>query len=325
MSDDVNGLVSAYRLDGNGGALALDWDGIKNWKPEDGMIWVHLQRTDPHAQQWLRDESGLDPLIAEAMLEEETRPRVVEEDTGLVCILRGVNLNPGAQPNDMISVRGWFSKDRIITTRRYSIRAVRAISDALEAGKGPKTPGELLTRLTMGLTDRMQPIVDELGEAVDGLEESMLENESASLRGDLRRVRGSAITLRRYLAPQRDAVGRIAQSEFAWIKKGDRAALRENQDRLQRLVEEMDEARERAAVVQDELATRIGEQMNRTMYTLTVIAAIMLPLGFLTGLLGINVGGMPGADNPQAFWIVCTMMVLIGVLEIWLFKRIKWL
>ena len=66
---------------------------------------------------------------------------------------------------------------------------------------------------------------------------------------------------------------------------------------------------------------RRAETMNRQMLILSVVAAIFLPLGLITGLLGINVGGIPGADNPWAFAIVCVLLVVLGALQFWWFKR----
>ncbi len=75
----------------------------------------------------------------------------------------------------------------------------------------------------------------------------------------------------------------------------------------------------------EELSGRMAEQMNHTMYILAIVAAIFLPLGLLTGLLGINVGGMPGADDGAAFWLVCGFLVLVAIGLVWLFRRMKWL
>ena len=75
----------------------------------------------------------------------------------------------------------------------------------------------------------------------------------------------------------------------------------------------------------DEIANRLSESMNRTMYALSMVAGVFLPLGFLTGLLGINVGGMPGVDSGSAFWITCALLVLLGIGEVALFRRMKWL
>ena len=76
--------------------------------------------------------------------------------------------------------------------------------------------------------------------------------------------------------------------------------IREIAERTSRFVEDIDAAKDRAAITQEELNSRLSEQMNKAMYVLSIVAAIFLPLGLLTGLLGINVGGIPGAENKWA-------------------------
>jgi zinc transporter len=127
------------------------------------------------------------------------------------------------------------------------------------------------------------------------------------------------------MAPQREAMNRLAGLDTDLINPNQRARLREVADRTMRYVEDLDAVRDRTAVLQDELTTHMSEQMNRTMYLLTVVATIMLPLGFLTGLLGVNVGGIPGADSPWAFAIFCGLLaVLVGV-EVAVLKRLRWI
>jgi len=119
-----DGLVFAYQLDGKGGGKAIDWQSIRAWAPGDPLIWVHLDLTQVNVQQWLMKESGLDPVVAEALLIEDSRPRFLNLDPGVILILRGVNLNPGANPEDMVSVRMWIEPTRIITMRGRRVMAV---------------------------------------------------------------------------------------------------------------------------------------------------------------------------------------------------------
>ncbi|MEL6423023.1 MAG: CorA family divalent cation transporter, partial [Pseudomonadota bacterium] len=93
----------------------------------------------------------------------------------------------------------------------------------------------------------------------------------------------------------------------------------------QRYLEEMDASRGRSVVIKNDLINRLNQTMNKNMYAISVIAAIFLPLSFLTGLLGINVGGMPGVENSFAFWITCIVMVILLVVQVWLFRKLKWL
>jgi len=131
--------------------------------------------------------------------------------------------------------------------------------------------------------------------------------------------------LRRYLSPQRDVIARLPLEQASWLSKSHKAYLREIADRTLRYAEDLDSARERAAVTQDELNNRLSEQINRTMYVLTVVAAVLLPPSLVTGLFGINVGGMPGTENTWSFAIVAVGLVVLGLVEVILLRRLKWI
>lgn len=159
---------------------------------------------------------------------------------------------------------------------------------------------------------------------IDALEDKALTEAQAELRAELWEIRRVAIELRRYIGPQRDAMTRLTTERVPWIDAQAGQRLREVADRITRYVEDLDAARERAVIIQDELTTWLAETMNRNMYVLSVIAAIFLPLSLLTGLLGINVGGIPGVEWEWAFWLVTAGIVVIGILGYMLLRRLRW-
>ena len=244
---------------------------------------------------------------------------------GLLLTLRGINPNPEADPQDMVAVRMWSDGKRISTTRRRRLQAAAELGGAIEKGVGPRNAGEFVESLTDRMVVRLDDVVDGISDAVDDLEEAVLTMESYELRPKIAELRRHAIGLRRYLAPQREAVSRLFSEKVEWLSDMDRQRLRESADRTTRLVEDLDLVRERAVVVHEELISRLSEKMDRTMYVLSIVAAIFLPLGFLTGLLGINVGGIPGADYTYSFVVFCVFLLLVVVVQIWLFKRKKWM
>jgi zinc transporter len=321
---ESDGLIAAYLVDSEGQTREIGWSEIRSWRPESGFLWVHLDRRAEEAHNWLTQEAQLDPIITDALLAEETRPRVLAVGQSLLVILRGVNLNPGADPEDMVSVRLWIDSYRVITLRAQRMLAIQDVRDSIEAGRGPRTSGEFLPMLAARLVDRMGPVLEGLDDQIDALEEQLLEEQSSAMRSKLSGLRRQAIALRRHLAPQREAVARLSVEQLPWLGDRDRGRMREVADRVTRYIEDLDEARERAAVTQEELANRLSEQMNSTMYVLSIVAALFLPLGFLTGLLGINVGGIPGTENHLAFAMVCAIVVVIIVLELWFFRRRRW-
>jgi zinc transporter len=320
---ESDGLLHALLLDQQGGAKAIHWEAARSWKPGQEPLWIHLDRKAPFAQEWLREESGLDSVICEALLADETRPRTQVFGSGCVVILRGVNLNPGAAPDDMISVRMWVDEHRVISLRSPRLMALQDVRDELAAGTGPKHPAGVVVAISIRLLVRMHPVLTNLDEVIDSLEEQLMEEPSAELRQQLAQVRRQAITLRRYIGPQRDAVNQLWALGFPWMPDTERSQCRELSDRITRHVEDLDTLRERAAIVQEELASRQAESMNRTMYILSLVAGIFLPLGLLTGLLGINVGGIPGSDNPYGFTIVCLLLAALTALGLLLFRRMR--
>ncbi|MGB0713049.1 MAG: zinc transporter ZntB [Gammaproteobacteria bacterium] len=321
---DADGLVLAILLDGAGGGRELDWPGVRAWEPSQGTLWVHMDYTNDHARRWLEGEADVEPILAEALLAEETRPRCGGLGEGTLLSLRGVNSNPGADPEDMVSIRLYATRQRVLSTRRRPLLSVRDLRDALGRGSGPTSSGELVAMLADRLTERMADVIDQLEERIDDIDERVVDGGGQEVRPAILELRRELIKLRRYLAPQREALSRLAGDPHVWMGDSDRLRVREALDRVNRYLEELDSARDRAAVAHEELGGRLAEQMNTRMYLLSVIAALFLPMGFLTGLLGINVGGIPLAESPWGFAIVSTGLGLILAGQVWLFRRKRW-
>ena len=315
--------LGAFACDGKGGARPVSFDDLRRPDAERAWVWVHLDRANAEHGRWLREDSGLDALACDALLEEETRPRLLTRNDQLLLILRGVNLNAGAEPDDMIALRSWCEPGRVITLRHRRLFAVQDVRERLLAGHGPRSVPEMLVAVAAGLVDRQAGVVDSMEEEVDEIEENLVQEPGYSLRSRIAEFRRKAIGLRRYIAPQRDVLSRIVAEPSNWLDEHARMRLREVAERQVRLVEEVDAARERAGVAQEELNGQLSEQMNRNMYVLSLVAGVFLPLGFLTGLLGINVGGMPGVESPIAFWLVCLILAATAALVIWFFRRIR--
>ena len=326
LAQEASGLVFACILDGKGGGQQVGWQQIRDWSPADGPLWVHLDRSAPEATRWLSQDAGLPDIAVPALAAGETRPRTFLAGEGVVTVLRGVNLNPDADPDDMVAIRIWADSDRVITVRQRRLMTPRDIlADLTERHNGPKTAPELFLRLAERLMERMNGVIVRLDEQLDEIETRLATENHVPLRRELVDMRQSIVILRRYLGPQREALASLQLDSPAWLDASHRVALREISDRVLRYLEDLEAARERAVVVKDEITNQLAETMNRTMYALSVIAGVFLPLGFITGLLGINVGGMPGVESAYAFWITCGILGLLVIIEIYLFKKLKWI
>ena len=317
MSD--HGILWAVALDGKGGRRALEWEELSAAPPQ--AVWLHLTGASPELRAWLHDHSGLDDAALETFLSPETRPRCMADGETLLVFVRGVNLNPGSQPDDMLSLRMAVSPQLLITFRQARLATPAAVAERLEAGQGPADIPSLFVTLVVELSGRIQPVLDNLDDLIAEREGEL----ESTQRKDLTELRRQTIALRRYLAPQRAALASLVAAAPAWLPALGLARLREVADVTARFVEHLDEIRERGSVLHDELSNRVGEELNARMYALSVVTLVFLPLGLLTGLLGINVGGMPGSDDPQAFWIVCGILLAISALiGVWL-RRLRWI
>lgn len=321
-----DGLLFACTLNGSGGGSLSNWSEIESWTTDDSAIWLHLDNDSPRAEKWLKEKSGVPDSVVGALLAKESRPRSLRVDDGLLVILRGVNLNEGAEPEDMVAVRMWVEPHRIITVRYEKLLTPRdVLAEILSGRHGPETAPKVFVALAERLSLRINDVIIKLEDELGGLESRIDSEQPTILRSNLAETRQDTVALRRYLSPQREALANLQYDAPDWLDASDRMGLRETADRTLRYLEDLDAARDRAIVVLDELANKMAESMNRTMYALSIVAAIFLPVSFLTGLLGINVGGMPGVDSRLAFWIVCGIMSIVIVLEIVILKRLKWI
>jgi len=320
-----SGFIHVYLLDGQGGGRRLEREELGSWEPAHGLLWVHLNYAAPDAALWLDEKSGLHEVAVRGLQQEDTRPGSATFPDGLLVFLRGVNMNPGSDPEDMVSLRLWFDGTRIISSRRRRVLSIADMASDVDRGEGPGTSAEFLVMVSDRLVTRMGAVVESVDDRVNELEERVLHAESRELRPMLSDIRRQIIALRRYLAPQREAMARLQVEKVSWLTDGDRLHLRETTDRIARYVEDLDSARDRAAVTHEELVSRLSEQTERRMYILSIVAAIFLPLGFVTGLLGINVGGIPGSENEWAFTEVVILLGVAAALQLLVMKRKKWL
>ncbi len=319
------GLINAFILDGKGGGEEISWDQVEKWNPDKGILWVHINVTSKQSIKWLKNASGLDQLDIDAMIMDDTRPRTVISPKGLMVFLRGVNLNPGQDPEDMVSIRIWMEKNRIITACRRKLLSIEDVVRAVKEGRGANTPPEFLSMLNDRLISRMREVVDLIEDQVDEIEECVATIDSYSLRAKLADIRRQAISIRRFLAPQREALNKLYFEGISLFSEKDRFRILEGADRIVKYIEDLDSARERAAVTQEELNSNLAEQTNKRMYILSLVAAVFLPLSFVTGLLGINVAGIPGQNYKWAFLFVCLSLIVVSILILLILRKTRWI
>lgn len=270
----------------------------------EGPSWVHLERGHQTVRKWLAERADVPTLYIPAIVDDAARPRAEQVDDHVLIVLRGANMNEGDEPHDLIGLRLWLNQDVITTVRLRPVQTIQSIRKQIDIGEGPETSAEFLSAIVTGLTKRLHELVESIDIKVDTLEEQAEAHAVRGLREDVVATRQMIAGLRRYMAPQRDALVALSDIQVDWLTDEARAQIAEQAQNTVRLVEALEELKERASVIHDDLMADVNERMNRTMYILALVSILLLPPSLLTGLFGINVGGMPMVDSPLGFWVV---------------------
>ena len=325
----MSGIIHAWHVDAKGRATAISTDTFHDPAPEgEGYYWYHFSRDDPATRALFDADDGVDVVATRTLLADDSRPRTILRGEDVLINLRGVNLNPGAEPEDMIPLRFFIQAGRVVTCNARPLKAVGDMVDRLSSQPVSDTPGGFTATFALAIIERMGPTITDLNEQVDEMEELIESDKSEAhdtARSSVAGLRREAILLRRYLAPQRDALTSLSQQSLPWIDADDQLRLRDAADQATRVAEELDAVRERCAIVKDQLTDIRAEEMNRNMMILSVVAAIFLPLGLVSGMMGINVGGMPWVENDMGFWFVTAIVLVIGFILLIVFRMVKWL
>ena len=320
--------IKAFLLDGKGAGVKITLDQAKKAITEKKLVWIHFDYKDSRNKKWIKS-LGLDnhPLVFERLFAEGSRPRAITLHEGLLLTLRNINFNPGSKPEDMISTRFWLTKSLILSTNHRKVAVVETLENMLKEGEGPVNTSDFLKHMVLLMTEDVTDVVCALDDELDGLEEKFktLAYCQKPMREQVSKLRRRIIMIKRYLLPQREAFVLLETKQLSWVSTHDTLHLREIADSTIRSLEDLDAAKDRALVLYEECISQIQEQLNSKIYLLSVVAIIFMPLTFITGLLGINVGGIPGSSARYAFGIVCGVLLVIGCLQFIYFRIRKWI
>lgn len=320
--NDIRAVLHSYQIDAHGNAASVD---ATTPPTQNSLIWIHLNAGHAEAKTFLKEKLHIDPLVIKSLTTFEARPRLDEFGDNMLLILRGIHFHPGPKPEDLVSVRIWIEPNRIVTLHHRKSRVMSDVAERIKKNPAPWRMGDFVSHIIDSLHDGIDPTIHELTENVDALEEKSIDDSTGALRQDIAQIRKQAIMFRRHLAPQREVIHRLQHSQQAWMSDSARWYMQDNYNRITRYLEDLDSTRERAQIVQDELDNAVASRLNKNIYRLSVITTIFMPLTFLTGLLGINVDGIPGAHHPKAFLVFCAILGLTIVAEIIYLRKQKWM
>jgi len=318
------GGPTAWALDGAGGAQRVDEPLVT----ARGAVFVWGLPDDPQTRAWLEETAGLDPGDAALLLAETSRPRVDRGrgDALLLVIPASILSTDSRELVPAGTLRIWANPSRVIVIGPDA-PAVGDVRRALAEGRGPCDVPELLASLADRAAERTHLAIGAFDEDVAELEEAEVARAHDVFERAVK-LRGRLLALRRRTAAQRDALERVQGLGLAWaMSRVVDPTWRRSSHRTVEDLDRIDALVERAQAAQDRSAQRTADAINRVLYVVTLFTAIFTPLAFVAGLFGMNVGvgdgSVPGLDAPFWFGVVTLALILLGLLQLRLLRRLR--
>ena len=317
----VPGLVLAFRFAADGSAVELVVDNpIDLAVPEGGWLWLHFNIADARACRWIAAAPELSAPARTLILALNDHQQFYASGDWFYGVFADLVREIGHDV-DRIAFLNFAMSDRIVVTgRRQSLQAVEETRAALNAGKRFAAPTALMEAMVENVAAGMDRLLERLANELDNIEDMVLVDAGRDERHRLGRVRRTGVHLHRQLTGLRALFDRFRRSEEVG------PALTAAMVRLAQLLEGLDQEvvalQERARLLQEEIASKLSEESARSLHTLTVLTALLLPPTLVAGIFGMNTGGMPFAGSPFGTLWAAGVGIVSAVLVYWLLRRL---
>jgi len=284
--------------------------------------WVDVDLSDSDSRTWLESQPDLSEECRSALAHTPKISRRDNLDDGLCVSLCGFDPTEAPRRERPMWLRVFLREDEILTVRPGPMGVVDGIRRELEAGSGPTTPLHFVASLVVSAMKRLEPAIANLAEAIDDLEDRVLDSDSDPPLDDVDALRREVFRLRHHLVAVHNVLRLTIADPTVPLSGEEREALNDASELVERHLESLVDCRDRALLLHDKIAGQIAQNMAQATYNLTIIATVFLPLTFVTGLLGMNVSGIPESHDPAGFWIVVGALVVLAIAA-WGFLRWK--
>ena len=207
---------------------------------------------------------------------------------------------------------------------RIDLNITIEIEKKINDGFKIKNSGEFLYNLITLTLQNISEYVYATGEIIDEIEQEVLTTRNMKYRDTIVHTRSQLTVSRRYLSPQKDVILNLRNCQYSWIDEYAIRHFQEDSDQIIHTIEEVDEVLMRSKILHDELSHALNEKINNNMFKLSMIAIIFMPLTFITSLFGMNFHKIPGADNPNGFYITCIVMTILTIAQMVFYKKKDW-
>jgi zinc transporter len=307
--------------------VAIDLDQALHWlaqppQAEGEFVWLHFNLGDAAAELWIRNHLAVVPEFFDALHEGSRSTRIEDAGDTLVAVVNDVAFEFAFDPSEIASLWVNVGPRIAVSARIHPLRSIDRLRQAVKDGCRFDSSVGFLNRLLHDQGDVLVRIVREATLRVDAVEDGLLAGRLQPKRVELGKLRRVLVRLQRLLAPEPGALFRLLRQPPPWVAAQALDELRQATEEFTLVIRDLSELQERIRLLQEEIAAQVGEQTNRSLFTLTVVTVLALPINIVAGLLGMNVGGIPLAQHQHGFAIVVALIATFTVLAGWLaFRR----
>jgi zinc transporter len=326
---DKNGLICGYLFAGRAAGVAIGLDEAVAWlqteqpKGSADFIWLHFNLTDAGAEPWIEGHLPVVPEFFQALREGSRSTRIEDANDTLVAVVNDVAFEFSFDPSEIETLWVNVGPRMAISARVHPLRSIDRLRQSVRRGSTFESSVAFLNHLMHDQGDVLVRIVREATLRIDRVEDSLLLGRLKDKRADLGALRRVLVRLQRLLAPEPGALFRLLRQPPPWITGSDLEELRQATEEFSLILRDLAELQERIKLLQEEIAAQVGEQTNKSVFTLTVVTVLALPINMVAGLLGMNVGGIPLAQSTHGFLIVVVIVLTFTILAGWLAFRKK--
>lgn len=298
-------------------AQVVEWLKSKEMQGKDEFVWLHFNLSHAATEKWLHDHADVADEFHTALHDGSRSTRIELADNTLVAVVNDVLHSFSLDSAEIATL--WLSVTRnvVITARRTPLKSIERLRQAVEAGAAIHSSAALLVHLLHDQGDVLVRIVRDAVARVDRAEDNLLAGRLDQQRSNLGMLRRVLVRLQRLLAPEPAALFRLLQRPPRWMDERDVQELRQATEEFSVVLNDMSSLQERIKLLQEEIAAQINENNSRSLFVLTIVTVLALPINIIAGLLGMNVGGVPLAEDPYGFWIVASIVATFTVVACW--------
>lgn len=317
---DENGLIWGYHFQPGKPAQAITaaqafghWQHHGNLPPGE-FIWLHFSLSNSSTEPWLRRCFKLPQAFYESLHAGPGATRLEPDNNCLVVVMHDVLFDLTFDSSSVAKCNVYVDPQFLISARLRPLRSLERLRSAVRDGEIFSSSVNLLAHLLGDQANVLMQVLRRSTARVDDIEDKLLASRVAFSRGELGSLRRVLVRLQRLLAPEPASFFRLVNRPPRWIRAEDITDLRQAAEEFSAAVGDTQALIERVKLLQEELAALVNEQTNRTLYVLTLVTVLALPINLVAGLFGMNVGGVPLAESNRGFSVVIGILMLLTCL-----------